>query len=88
MANIQSAKKRVRQAEKRRQHNMGVRSRMRTFIKRVMKAIDSGDKKAAAETYKEAVPVIDAMANKGIIHRNKAARHKRHLNDRIKGMQS
>ena len=88
MANIQSAKKRARQAEKRRQHNMGLRSRMRTFMKRVLKAVGSGDKKAAQQSYKEAVPVIDAMANKGIIHRNKAARHKSKLNDRIRGMQS
>ncbi len=86
MANIQSAKKRARQAEKRRQHNMALRSRMRTFIKRVLKAVSDGDKKAAEQSYKEAVPVIDTMANKGIVHRNKAARHKSQLNDKIRTM--
>lgn len=88
MANIQSAKKRARQAEKRRQHNMGLRSRLRTFMKRVLKAVGSGDKKTAEQYYKEAVPVIDAMANKGIIHRNKAARHKSQLNSKIRTMES
>ena len=86
MANIKSAGKRARQAEKRRKHNMGLRSLMRTKIKNVVKACDAGDKDAAVAAYKEAVPVIDSMINKGIVNKNKAARHKSRLNTRIKAM--
>ena len=86
MANIKSAGKRARQAEKTRKHNMGLRSLMRTKIKAVVKACDAGDAKAAAAAYKEAVPVIDSMINKGIVNKNKAARHKSRLNTRIKAM--
>lgn len=84
MANIKSAKKRARQGEKTRQHNMGLRSLMRTKIKTVVKACDAGDKDAAAVAYKDAVPVIDSMINKGIVTKNKAARHKSRLNTRVK----
>ncbi len=86
MANIKSAGKRARQAEKARKHNMGMRSLMRTKIKNVVKACDAGDKEAATAAYKDAVPVIDSMINKGIVNKNKAARHKSRLNTRIKGM--
>ncbi len=86
MANIKSARKRARQAEKTRKHNMGMRSMMRTKIKSVVKACDAGDKDAATVAYKEAVPVIDSMINKGIIPKNKAARHKSRLNARIKAL--
>ena len=86
MANIKSAGKRARQAEKRRKHNMGLRSMMRTKIKNVVKACDAGDRDAAQAAYKEAVPVIDSMINKGIVNKNKAARHKSRLNARIKAM--
>lgn len=86
MANIKSAQKRARQAEKTRQHNMGLRSMMRTQIKNVVKACDAGDKDAAAVAYKAAVPVIDSMINKGIVTKNKAARHKSRLNTRIKAL--
>ncbi len=88
MANIKSAQKRARQAEKTRKHNMGLRSRMRTKIKNVVKACDAGNRDAAAAAYKEAVPVIDSMVNKGIVNKNKAARHKSRLNKRIKAMAS
>ena len=84
MANIKQARKRARQAEKTRKHNMGLRSLMRTKIKNVVKACDAGDKDAATSAYEEAVPVIDSMINKGIVTRNKAARHKNRLNARIK----
>ncbi len=84
MANIKSASKRARQAEKRRKHNMGLRSMMRTKIKNVVNACDAGDKSAAEAAYKDAVPVIDSMINKGIITKNKAARHKNRLNTRIR----
>ena len=84
MANIKSARKRARQAEKTRKHNMGLRSKMRTMIKNVVVACDKGDKDAAAAAYKEAVPVIDSMINKGIVTKNKAARHKSRLNKRVR----
>ena len=86
MANIKSAGKRARQSEKTRKHNMGLRSMMRTKIKIVVKACDAGDKDAAVSAYKEAVPVIDSMINKGIVTKNKAARHKSRLNKRVKAL--
>lgn len=86
MANSAQARKRVRQAEKARRHNASRRSMMRTQLKKVVNAIDAGDKEAASEAYKAAVPVIDRMANKGMIHANKAARHKSRLNAQIKAM--
>jgi len=63
---------------------MGQRSLMRTKIKNVVKACDAGDKDAAATAYKDAVPVIDRMINKGIVTKNKAARHKSRLNKRVR----
>jgi len=59
---------------------------MRTSVKRVVKAIQAGDKQAAETAYKDAVPLIDSGANKNIIHANKAARHKSRLNARIRAM--
>ncbi len=84
MANIKSAAKRAKQAEAHRIHNVALRSRMRTAIKNVLKSIADGDADAAAANYKHAVPLIDTMVNKGLVHRNKAARHKSRLNRRIK----
>ncbi len=86
MANTPSARKRARQAEKRREHNKGRRSMLRTRIKNVIKAIKAGDKESAQQAYEVAVPVIDRMANKGLLHRNKAARHKSRLNQHIRDM--
>ena len=86
MANIKSAAKRARQAERRRQHNIALKSRMRTAMKKVVKALNQGDAEAASESYREAVPQIDKMADKGLIHPNKAARHKRRLNKAIKAL--
>ncbi len=86
MANSPSARKRARQAEKRRQHNKSRRSMMRTQIKNVIKAIEAGDQQQAQAAFAAAVPVIDRAANKGLIHQNKAARHKSRLNDRIRQM--
>ncbi len=86
MANIASAKKRARQAEKLRLHNASQRSFLRTQIKKVINAIEAKDKSAAETAYKEAVPVIDAMVGKGIIHKNKAARHKSRLNSHVKAL--
>lgn len=86
MANSAQAAKRARQAEKHRQRNASARSMMRTYIKKVLKAIEAGDKEAAAAAYKEAAPIIDRMAGKDLIHKNKAARHKSRLNAHIKAM--
>lgn len=86
MANIASAKKRARQNLKRRLHNTSQRSMLRTQLKRVMTAIEKKDKETARQAFDQAAPVIDKMANKGIIHKNKAARHKSHLNARIQAL--
>jgi small subunit ribosomal protein S20 len=88
LANSPQAKKRARQAEKRRQLNASQRSMTRTYIKKVVKAIAAGDKSEAEAAYKAAVPVIDSMARKGLLHKNKAARHKSRLNDHIRAMQA
>jgi small subunit ribosomal protein S20 len=87
LANITSAKKRARQAVVRREHNVMLTSRMRTAVKKVLKGIQSGDKTVAEQAYRAAVPVVDSSVNKGLIHRNKAARHKSRLNARIRAMQ-
>ncbi|MFT4047238.1 MAG: 30S ribosomal protein S20 [Solimonas sp.] len=86
MANIASAKKRARQSEKRRARNVAQRSMIRTYIKKVVKAIESKDKKAAETAYVEMVPVVDRYATKGQIHKNKAARHKSRLAAKIKAL--
>ncbi len=86
MANSPQAKKRARQAETRRQHNASRRSMLRTYVKKVLRAIGDGDKAQAEEAYKAAVPIIDRMAGNGLVHKNKAARHKSRLNARIRAM--
>ena len=86
MANSAQAKKRARQAENNRQLNAGQRSNMRTSIKKVIKAIEAGDRDAAKKAYDEAVPVIDKAAGKGLMHANKAARHKSRLNQHIRDL--
>ncbi len=86
MANIKSAIKRAGQTIQRRANNMAARSRLRTAIKNVLSAVEAGEKEAAVNNLKVAVPVIDSMFNKGIIHRNKAARHKSQLNARVKAL--
>jgi small subunit ribosomal protein S20 len=86
VANSPQARKRARQAEKRRSHNASLRSLVRTNIKRVIAAIQTGDAEQAREAYSKAVPVIDRMADKGIIHKNKAARHKSRLNAQVKAL--
>lgn len=86
MANIKSAIKRARQTIKRRAHNMAARSHMRTAVKSVLNAVNAGQKDEAASSLKAATPIIDSMVNKGIIHRNKAARQKSRLNARVKAL--
>ena len=83
MANSAQARKRAKQAKVARERNMSQRSMTRTYIKRVVSAIESGDKAAAEAAYTAAVPVIDRMARKGLIHTNKAARHKSRLSKQI-----
>lgn len=86
MANSPQAKKRARQAEKRRTQKTGQRSIVRTVIKKVVAAVDAGDAEKAQAAYNAAVPVIDRMADKGILHKNKAARQKSRLNTHVKAL--
>jgi small subunit ribosomal protein S20 len=86
MANIASAKKAARQSVKRRAHNASLRSKLRTAIKRVQTAVKAGDKAAARNVLRDATSVIDSIADKEIIHKNKAARHKSRLSAAIKAM--
>jgi small subunit ribosomal protein S20 len=86
LANSAQAKKRARQAELHRARNVGVRSMMRTYIKKVYHAVDTGDKSAAEAAYKQACPIIDRVAGKGLIHANKAARTKSRMNNNIRSM--
>ncbi len=86
MANSAQARKRARQSEQQRQHNASLRSTLRTAIKKVAKAVQAGDKEAAKVVYQESVSVVDRIADKNIIHKNKAARHKSRLSAAIKAM--
>ena len=86
MANSAQARKRARQASAQRDHNMSQRSELRTAIKKVRKATEAGDKAAAQAVYQSSVSVIDGIADKQIIHKNKAARHKSRLSLAVKGM--
>lgn len=83
MANSLSALKRARQSERHRKHNAAMRSHVRTKIKKVLGAIKAGDQEAAKQAYREAVPAIDKSVSKGIMHANKAARHKSRLNKHL-----
>lgn len=86
LANIKSAKKRARTSEKSRKHNASMRSMMRTYIKKVVAAIESGNKETATAEFKTAMPIIARMGGKGLIHKNKAARHMQRLNKKIKAL--
>ena len=86
MANIASAKKRARQSEKRRQHNASLRSELRSAVRDVKKAIAAGNKQSARTVFQRASGVIDSIADKNIIHKNTAARHKSRLSAQIKAM--
>lgn len=79
MANTKSAEKAARQAVKHRANNVANRSRLRSAIRKAVDAAASGNKEAAAAAVKGAQPIIDSMVTKGLIHRNKAARHKSRL---------
>lgn len=86
MANSPQARKRARQAIKRREHNISLRSKLRTAIKHVRKAIEAGDKSEAQAVFNQTVSTVDSISDKGIIHKNKAARQKSRLSAAIKAM--
>lgn len=86
MANTAQARKRARQSVKVNAHNAALRSTLRTAIKKVIKSIEAGDKAAAVVSYQENVSIIDRIADKKIIHKNKAARHKSRLTAAIKAL--
>ena len=86
MANSAQARKRARQAVKQNIHNTSLRSELRTAIKKVATAIKAGDKAAAKAVFQESTSVVDSIADKKIIHKNKAARHKSRLSAAIKAM--
>jgi small subunit ribosomal protein S20 len=83
---LASGRKRVRQDTKLNAANTALRSHFRTVIKNVQKAVETGDKAKAAELFKAAQPVIDSVADKGIFHKNKAARHKSRLAAKVKAL--
>ena len=86
MANSAQARKRARQAVKLNAQNSSLRSEYRTAVKNVRKAVDAGDKAAAQAAFAKAQSVIDSIADKKIVHKNKAARHKRRLSASVKAM--
>ena len=86
MANSPQAKKRARQSEKRRAHNASQRSTVRTYIKRVLGAVEAKD--TACSALVQALPMIDKMVTKGIMHKNQAARHKSRLTKKVKALSS
>ncbi len=86
MANTAQARKRVRQNNKQRAHNASLRSRLRTAIKAVRKAVEAGDKNAAQAVFKASMSTIDSIADKNIMHKNAAARHKSRLSAAVKAM--
>ena len=86
MANSAGSRKRARQALKRNAHNSSLRSMVRTYMKKVITAIAAKDYESATTAYQVAVPYIDRMVSKGILHRNKAARHKSRLSARVRAL--
>ena len=88
MANITASKKAARQTLKHREHNVSLLSRFRSSVKSVVNALDRNDAAGAKDAYRRALPIIDATADKRLIHRNKAARHKSRLNARLRAMAS
>ncbi|AMS33342.1 MAG: 30S ribosomal protein S20 [Betaproteobacteria bacterium] len=86
MANIKSAAKRAKQAVKQRAHNMAQRTELRTAIKKIVAAVAKGDQASAQAVFQAQVGTIDSIADKKIIHKNKAARHKSRLTKAIKAL--
>jgi small subunit ribosomal protein S20 len=86
MANTASARKRIRQTEKRTERNRARKSRMRTFLRKVEQAIASGDKNAAQQAFQVAQPELQRAATKGVVHDNTVARKLSRLSARIKAL--
>ena len=86
MANTKSADKAARQAQQHRVRNIALRSRMRSAIRKVIDAVASSNKEQARASYLAAVPLIDTLVNKNIIHHNQADRHKSRLAARVKAL--
>ena len=86
MANSAQARKRARQSLKNRAHNASLRTAFRTAVKKVLKAVEAGDKAIAQETFRQSTKVLDRIADKGVFHKNKAARHKSRLSAKVKAM--
>ena len=86
MANSAQARKRARQSLKARAHNASLSTAFRTALKKVLKAVEAGDKAAAQASYRENTKILDRIADKGVFHKNKAARHKSRLSAKIKAM--
>lgn len=88
MANIKSSKKRAKQSVVRNQRNAAQRSQLRTAVKKVLKALDANDAAGAEAAFATAQPILDRFSSRGLIHKNKAARHKARLNARIKALKA
>lgn len=88
MANIKSAKKRAKQTVVRNARNTAQRSMLRTAIKKVIKALDASDVAGAESAFAAAQPILDRFSARGLIHKNKAARHKSRLTARIKALKT
>ena len=88
MANIKSAKKRAKQTVVRNARNAAQRSMLRTAVKKVLKALDANDAAAAQAAFVVAQPILDRFSSRGLIHKNKAARHKARLTARIKALKA
>jgi small subunit ribosomal protein S20 len=86
VANTRQAKKRTRQSEKRRLRNVSQKSMMRTYIKKVLAAVDEKSYEIATEAFRQATKIIDKVADKNIIHKNKASRLKSRLSKRVKSI--
>lgn len=83
---LASGRKRARQDVKLNAHNSSLRSQFRTVVKNIQKAVTAGDKAKASDLFKSGQSVIDSVADKGIFHKNKAARHKSRLSAKIKAL--
>ena len=88
MANIKSSKKRAKQAVVRNSRNAAQRSMLRTSVKKVLKALEANDAAGAQAAFAIAQPILDRFSARGLIHKNKAARHKSRLLARIKALQA
>ena len=83
MANSKSAAKRARQSERRHEQNKGVKTRVKTYRRKVNEALAAGDKKAAAENLKELASTVDLAAKKGVVHKNRASKTKSEMGRRV-----